>query len=1025
MAVGPADTVLPSGTITFLLTDVAGSTPLWEKDEAAMATAMARHNDLLRRAIVRHQGVHPLEQGEGDSMVAVFARPHDAIGAALAAQRSLRAERWPDGMALTVRMALHTGEARPGADGRTYQGTVIIRCARLRALAHGGQVLLSSTTAALAADSLPPGATLRELGVHALKGLRRPELVWQLTHSSLPNEFSPLVGTEAVGSSLPLALTTFFGQQDVISDIEMRLRERRLVTLTGSGGCGKTRLANEVARRTEAGHTGGVWWVELASATSTDDVIESLGMATAVTDEPGRPLLDSILDYLRRVPGESLFVLDNCEHVASSAATVVEGVLQASPTARVLSTSREPLRVSGESVIRVPSLDPTGTAAELFIDRAESADSGFALRAGERALVEEVCARLDGIPLAIELAAARVRTMSLSRLSSGLADAFRLLIGGPRTGPPRQQTMQACVSWSVDHLDPTERIILRRLAVFAGKFTLRAAVGVCSSDDVGSDAVVDAIDHLVDKSLVAFDPEADRYFLLEVVRQHGRMTLRDTGELEQARTRHATWLCRWVRELAPPGHRTDSAHEEIALMHVDVAAALDHALEHDRPAGLETVASLCGYFNVAGRNNEATRRFVELSATAPSESTRLEWARAVSAVALEALWTGVTDTDALERARAIAADAGDQWAELLARSGLAVPPSFGGNLEPVLAVVADASRAGRADIELLGRLQLASMYNIFGQPTATLAVLDGVPSRMQDLGWEAFMSVAESHCAVALASLGRPYEALVLIGAVEPRTHTVDVLVAETYRAAALLMADSRLLGQARAVLPKSDWIVARIAERNLACTEALVAGEASRAARLLRDARQLIFTPAMQLTVDELLAPCLVATRDLDEARAVCARLDDLAESVHSTRAAAASALAQATIALATQEPQAFDKAVAAFGAAQASESQAHLIDAAELLAVVLAHEGRVIDAARVNVLCERARTRYGYRWRWPHVAALRTTAEAAIDGLPRAELERADTDAGAAGLVDAAARALNPGPSAALPSPRWWEAP
>jgi predicted ATPase/class 3 adenylate cyclase len=1010
--VGSADTVLPSGTITFLLTDVAGSTPLWEKDEAAMTRAMARHNELLRRAVVQHQGAHPLEQGEGDSMVAVFARPLDAIGAALAAQLSLAADGWPDGMALTVRMALHTGEARPGADGRTYQGTAIIRCARLRALAHGGQVLVSSTTAALAADSLPPGVTLRELGVHALKGLRRPELVWQLTHASLPDEFPPLVGTEAIGSSLPLALTAFFGQQDVISDIAKRLRERRLVTLTGSGGCGKTRLANEVARRTEARHTGGVWWVELASATSTDDVTESLGMTTAVMVEPGRPLLDSVLDYLRRVPGESLFVLDNCENVAEAAATVVERVLQALPQARVLSTSREPLRVSGEYVIRVPSLDPTGTAVQLFIDRAEAADAGFELRAGDRALVEEVCARLDGIPLAIELAAARVRTMSLSRLASGLADAFRLLIGGPRTGPPRQQTMQACVSWSVDQLDPTERIILRRLAVFAGKFTLQAAVGICSSDDIGADAVLDAIDHLVDKSLLAFDPEADRYFLLEVVRQHGRTALRDAGEFEQARTRHATWFCRWVRELAPPGHRTDSAHEEIALMHADVAAALDHALDHDRPVGLETLASLCGYFNVAGRNNEATRRFVELSATAPSESMRLEWARAVSALALEALWTGVTETDALERARAIAADAGDQWAELLARSGLAVPPSFGGDLEPVLAVVADASRAGQADIELLGRLQLASMYNIFGQPTATLAVLDGVPARMRDLGWDAFSAVAESHCAVALASLGRPAEALALIGAVEPRTHTVDVLVAETYRMAGLLMADARLLDQARAALPKTDWIVARVIEGNLAYTEALVAGDASGAVLLLRDARQLTFAPATQITVDELLAPCLVATRDLEEARTVCARLDLLAESVHSGRAAAASALAQATIALATDDPHAFEKTVAAFGAAQASESQAQLIDAAELLVVVLAHQGRVIDAARVNVRCERARTRYGYRWRWPHVAALRATAEGAIDGLQRAQLERVDTEADAVGLVDAAARALNPSP-------------
>ena len=967
---------LPSGSVTFLLTDVAGSTPLWEKDATAMAAVMARHNAILREAVVRHGGVHPLEQGEGDSMVAAFARAGDAIRAALDGQLSLGAEQWSDGMAVTVRMALHTADAMPNSDARTYQGTAIIRCARLRALAHGGQIVVSSTTAALATDALPEGTSLRELGLHALKGLRRPELVWQLIHPGLRQSFPPLVTGETTVSNVPLAVTAFFGQATVLADVEKRLEFVRLVTLTGAGGCGKTRVAGEVARRLSTGHVTAVWWVELAPASSADEVVEAVARVLSASVDPGRSLLDSIADCLAGVPGDVFVVLDNCEHVVGSVASVVERLLQASPRVRVVTTSREPLGITGEAVIRVPSLG-RAEATNLFTDRVGAAGSGRPVGADDRAIVQDICERLDGIPLAIELAAARVRTMSLQRLAAGLDDAFRLLSKGSRTAPARQQTMRACVAWSIDQLDDVDRVILRRLAVFVGKFSLEAAVGICASDDIDADHVTDAIDTLVDKSLVGFDPDTGRYFLLELIRQDGQTALLETGELADIQGRHARWFCGWVGRLAPLGRRTDVADEEIALDHANVAAAIDHALAHDRAMGLETLACLSGYFNLSGRSNEAARRFVELS-TSEDEVDPLAWARAVSVLGLEALWAGVTDIRGIERAVAIAADRGDQWTELFARYDLAVTGSFAGDLEPVKDVLVEASGAGFDDIEMYSRLQLASMYNMFGHPSRTLAVLDGVPARMRDLEWDAFVPAVQGHCAVAVANLGRSPDALALVGAIEPRTNLVGVLLTETYRISGLLMADPQLLALARAAAPDSDWIWARIMKANVAVTEAILRGDFSDGTRLIGDLAPLLFTPAMLVTADELLAPCFIAVGDLDRARSVAERLEGHAEALGSEHAAAAAALARAAIALVAGEDDVLDKAIDAVRAAKASESRVHLIDAAELLVVALSKDARLTEAARLDGICQQARVECCYRWRWPYVESLRTAAPA-----------------------------------------------
>jgi predicted ATPase/class 3 adenylate cyclase len=523
--------LLPTGTATLLLADVEGSTRLWETQPEEMTAAFARLDHALGDLVSAHGGVRPLEQGEGDSFVAAFARASDAVACALELQRAPLAP-------IRLRIGIHTGEVQLRDEGN-YIGPTINRSARIRDLAHGGQTVLSGTTEDLVADVLPADAWLVDLGRHELRGVPRPERVVQLCHPDLRDDFPPLRTPKSVGAhNLPVQLTSFVGRGAQMTDLEKLLVDNRLVTLTGAGGAGKTRLGVEIAARIAAEFRDGVWYVDLAPITDPDLVSVTVARALGLPDQPGRSTMDTLLRFVR--DRQLLVVLDNCEHLLDACADLVVALLGAAPGLTVLATSREPIGVSGEAIWRVPSLSVADEAIELFADRARLARTDFRVADDNAATVGEICRRLDGMPLAIELAAARVRALSLAEILAGLRDRFRLLTGGARTAVRRQQTLRASVDWSHALLTEPERVLFRRLAVFLGGFDLEAAQAVAGHDEVERFQVLDLLTLLVDKSLVVAEHTsgATRYRLLETVRQYALEKLGESGEADTVRARH-------------------------------------------------------------------------------------------------------------------------------------------------------------------------------------------------------------------------------------------------------------------------------------------------------------------------------------------------------------------------------------------------------------------------------------------------------------------------------------------------------
>ncbi len=524
-------TGLPTGTVTLLLADVEGSTRLWETQPDVMAAAVARLDEALAELVVTHDGVRPVEQGEGDSFVIAFGRAADAVACALALQRAPLAP-------IRLRIGIHTGDVRLRDEGN-YVGPTINRTARLRDLAHGGQTVLSGTTDDLVAESLPEGAWLMDLGAHPLRDLARPQRVVQLCHGDLRNHFPPLRSVSSVAAhNLPVQLTSFVGRREQIENLRDALAGNRLVTLTGAGGVGKTRLAVQVATSTAGDFDGGVWYVDLAPITAAEVVPVTVARALGLPDQPGRSTMDTLLRFVR--DRHMLIVLDNCEHLLDACATLLATLLAGAARLTVLATSREPVNLPGEVTWLVPSLSLADEAVELFAERARLARPEFTVTEDNSAQVAEICRRLDGMPLAIELAAARVRALSLNEIVDSLHDRFRLLTGGSRTAVRRQQTLRASVDWSHALLTETERILFRRLAVFYGGFDLAAAQFVCGGDVIERYQVLDQLTLLVDKSLVVADDSSGRtrYRLLETVRQYALEKLGESGEADTVRSRH-------------------------------------------------------------------------------------------------------------------------------------------------------------------------------------------------------------------------------------------------------------------------------------------------------------------------------------------------------------------------------------------------------------------------------------------------------------------------------------------------------
>jgi predicted ATPase/class 3 adenylate cyclase/DNA-binding CsgD family transcriptional regulator len=642
---------LPTGTVTFLLSDVEGSTRLWERAGEAMAVAVGRHYEILDAAIGRHGGVRPVEQGEGDSVVGVFPAAGDALVAALEAQRALRAEDWPDGVALRVRMALHTGAAQLRDQGN-YFGVAVSRCARLRALAHGGQVLLSRATCDLVQDGLPEGVELVDLGVHRLRDLDRAEHIFALSHPDLPAVVEPLRSLGALAHNLPVELSSFVGRERELGELRKALAATRLLTLTGPGGCGKTRLALRAASEVAGRFPGGVWWVDLAPLAGERLVGAALAEALGVRPLPGLTELQAACAYLSS--RRSLVVLDNCEHLLAACAEATEVLLQAALELVVLATSRAPLGVGGETDWRVPSLslpalEREGSiealggsdAASLFVERARKVRPGFALDDGKVDAVAGICRELDGLPLAIELAAARVRMLSVNQIAAELSDRFRLLTGGPRTASERQQTLRASVDWSHDLLSDDEQVVLRRAAVFAGGFTLDAAEKVCAGDGAERERVLDLLGSLVDQSLVIAeerDPSV-RYRLLETVRQYGLERLVDAGEQEALRGRQRDYFLALAEDAGR--HLLTGCHrdwlEALDPEAANLAAAIEHALRSEPAVALRLCAALYRWWWARGRVAEAelaySRSLEACADREPALRARVLHARAAIAIA--------------------------------------------------------------------------------------------------------------------------------------------------------------------------------------------------------------------------------------------------------------------------------------------------------------------------------------------------------------------------------------------------------
>jgi predicted ATPase/class 3 adenylate cyclase len=620
---------LPSGTITFLFTDIEGSTKLWEEQPDTMRLALARHDALLRAAIETNGGV--VFKTMGDAFCAAFPTAPQALEAAQMVQQSLRQVKVGIGsdLMLKVRMALHTGTAEQ-RDG-DYFGQPLNRVARLLAIGHGGQILLSQTTYDLSRDVLPTEASLKDLGQHRLKDLTHPEQIWQMLHPDLPADFPPLrsLDNPLLPNNLPRQITSFVGREKEIEDIKERIKTAPLLTLTGSGGCGKTRLSLQVAAEVLDSFPDGVWLVELAPLSDPALVPQTVAEVVSVRESPGESIIKTLVGALKEK--RLLLVLDNCEHVLESSARLVDAILKACPKVKILVSSREALGIGGEGAYRVPSLSlpnlqqlqtpeslSHSEAVHLFIERAITMKADFAVTNQDALALASVCHRLDGVPLAIELAAARVRSLTVEELGRRLDDRFRLLTGGSRTALPRQQTLRATIDWSYDLLEENQKALLARLSVFVGGWTLEACERVCIGNGIESWEVLDLLTALVDKSLVIAEEREGmtRYRLLEMIRQYAREKLASQTDSETYRRMHRDYFLVLAEEAEPKLHGNEQAHwlDVLETEHENVRQALTFCLEEpgQAQAGLTMAGALQHFWLSRGYLSEGRERTMAL-----------------------------------------------------------------------------------------------------------------------------------------------------------------------------------------------------------------------------------------------------------------------------------------------------------------------------------------------------------------------------------------------------------------------------
>lgn len=745
---------LHASTYTFLFTDIEGSTRYWEHQPEAMRASLERHNEILRRAIEGNGGW--VFRTAGDAFHASFKTATAALAAAAEAQRKLYTQEWELEGAIRVRMALHSGEAEE-KDG-DYVGGSLNRIGRLISVCHGGQTLLTQATQELVRDNLPEGVTLLDLGRHRFRDLIYPERVFQAAIEGLPANFPPLKSLEAIPNNIPTQLTSFIGRESELDRARELLSEARLLTLTGPGGTGKTRLALQAAAAELEAFPDGVWVVELASLSDPAQVIRSAAGVLNIREHPEMPIQESIKEALRS--RRLLLVLDNCEHLIEACAQMADTLLRSCPELKILASSREVLGIPGETTLRVPPLSlpdisrsisveelASSEAVQLFVERAKAALPNFALNGQNAASIAAICWRLDGIPLAIELAAARVRLLKPEQIADRLDNLFRLLTGGSRTALPRQRTLEAMIDWSHDLLSEAERALFRRLSVFLGGWTLEAAEQVCTGDgQSGGDKqlamlpepTLDLLAQLVNKSLVVVDERESeaRYRLLETIRQYAQNKLVDSGEATQLRDNHLRYFKKFSDQAQAGlmGEDQPGWYDRLERDHDNFRAALDWGQVHDPESVLEIGSNLVHFWSGRGYASEGRRRLqaglegLEGMEREPEENLKRQKivARALNSYGEMAIVQGdhLAARQALERCVEILREIGESKEMVFSTSLLSLAYLFLGEIEQSQELAEEGVRLGRELGEPIGlalSLSILAQINVRspdGQATA-------------------------------------------------------------------------------------------------------------------------------------------------------------------------------------------------------------------------------------------------------------------------------------------------------------------
>ncbi len=751
---------LPTGTVTFLFTDIEGSTRLLQQLGDRYAAALTQYRHLLRSAAQERGGLEVDTQG--DAFFFAFPRARDAVTAAVQVQRALAEHPWPENVSVQARIGLNTGEALPVETG--YVGMDVHRAARICAAGHGGQILLSQSTHDLVADEPPGGVSFQDLGEHRLKDLTRPQHVFQAVAPDLPADFPPLRSLDVRPNNLPIQLTSFIGREREIAEVKGLLSTARLLTLSGAGGSGKTRLAIQVAAEFLEAFKDGVWMVELAGLPDPALVPHTVASVLRVRERSGRPLLTTLGDFLQ--PKQVLLVLDNCEHLVAACGQLAEALLRVCPNLRILATSREALSIPGEAIWRVPSLalpDPRGLqspeaftryeAVRLFVERAVFSQPGSAVTSSNAPAVVQVCCQLDGIPLAIELAAARVKVLAVEQIAARLDDRFQLLTGGSRTVPPRHRTLRAAMDWSYNLLLETERVLLRRLSVFAGGWTLEAAEAVCSGDGVEKSAILDLLTQLVDKSLLVVETQSGeaRYRLLETVRHYGNDKLVESGESDRLRTGHLDFFLRQAEAVQTLSGPLDVWRQRIEIEHDNIRAALEWSwAKGDTEATLRLAVALNSFWDVRGYWTEG-RKWLELglaSMSAAPSSLRAEALRVAGMLAWYQGDIGCT-VARLEESVALRRELGDKKGMAVSLNNLGIVVYRQGDYGRAVALLEESLGLCRE----LGQKEPFTLYLL-----GIIARLRGNYEQAETLGRESLALNRElgrrRHIALSLDSLG-------------------------------------------------------------------------------------------------------------------------------------------------------------------------------------------------------------------------------------------------------------------------------